>query len=60
MKIPYKRKRQQIVINHLSDIDFKNFIKIYNKCTVDKYSFLVDDTTLSSGNPLLFRKNLLK
>ena len=29
MKIPNKRERQQIKLNHLSDIDFKDFTKIY-------------------------------
>ena len=57
MKIPNKRELQQIAINHLSDIDFKYFVKIYKKCTDDPYSFLVNDTTLSSDNPLRFRKN---
>ena len=27
-----KRELQQIAINHLSDIDFKDFVKIYKKC----------------------------
>ena len=58
MKIPNKRELQQIVLNHSSDIDFKDFVKIYKKCTDDPYSFLVNDTTLSSDNPLRFRKNL--
>ena len=58
MKIPNKRELQQIAINHSSDIDFKDFIKIYKKCTDNPYSFLVNDTTLSSDNPLRFRKNL--
>ena len=58
MKIPNKRELQQIAINHSSDIDFKDFIKIYKKCTDGPYSFLVNDTTLSSDNPLRFRKNL--
>ena len=31
MKILNKRELQQIVLNHSSDIDFKNFIKIYKK-----------------------------
>ena len=52
MKIPNKRKLQQIALNHSLDIDFKDFIKIYKKCTVEPYSFLVNDTTL----PLRFRK----
>ena len=58
MKIPNKRQIHQIAINHSSDIDFKDFVKIYKKCTDDPYSFLVNDTTLSSDNPLRFRKNL--
>ena len=29
MKIYNKRELQQIVSNHLSDIDFKNFMKLY-------------------------------
>ena len=51
-----KRELQQIALNHSSDIDFKDFIKIYKKCTAEPYSFLVNDTTLPSDNPLRFRK----
>ena len=58
MKILNKRELLQIALNNSSDIDFKDFVKIYKKCTDDKYSFLVNDTTLSSDNPLRFRKNL--
>ena len=43
-----------------SDIDFKDFMKIYKKCTAEPYSFLVNDTTLPSDDPLRFRKNILK
>ena len=32
-RIPNKRELQQIALNHSSDIDFKDFIKIYKKCT---------------------------
>ena len=59
MKIPNKRELQQIALNHSSDIDFNNFIKIYKKCSAKPYSFLVNDTTLPSDDPLRFRKNLL-
>ena len=31
MKIPNKRELQQIDLNHSSDIDFKDFMKIYKK-----------------------------
>ena len=47
-------KIQQLAINHSSDINTKNFANIYRKCT----SFLVNDTTPASNNPLKFRKNL--
>ena len=58
IKIPNKRELQQTVTNHLSDIDFNDFIRIYKKCTDEPYSFLVNDTTLPLDNPLRFRKNL--
>ena len=58
MKIPNKRELMQIAINHSSDINTKDFIEIYRKCTDKLYSFLVIDTTLSSNDLLRFRKNL--
>ena len=60
MKIPNKRELQQIALNYSSGIDFKDFMKIYKKCTAEPYSFLVNDTTLPSDDPLSFGKNLLK
>ena len=45
MKISNKRELQQIAINHSSDIDFKEFMKIYKKYIKEKYSFLVNDIT---------------
>ena len=33
MKIPNKRELQQIALNRSSDIDFKDFMSIYKKCT---------------------------
>ena len=59
MKIPNKRELQQMVLNHSSDIDFKDFMKIYKKYTKESCSFLVNDTTIPSDDPLSFRKNLL-
>ena len=38
-KILYKRELQQIIFNHSLDIDFKNFIKTYKKCTAEKVLF---------------------
>ena len=57
-KIPNKRELQGIALNHSSDIDPKKFINIYREYTKEPYSFLVNDTTLPSDNPLRFRKNL--
>ena len=45
MKILNKGELQQIALNHSSDIDFKDFMKIYKECTKEPYSFLVNDTT---------------
>ena len=36
MKISNKRELQQTALNHLSDIDFKDFMKIYKKCTAEQ------------------------
>ena len=58
MKIPNKRELQQIATNYSSNIDPKEFINIYKKYTDEPYSFLVNDTTLASGNLLRFRKNI--
>ena len=57
-KIPNKKELQGIALNHSSDIDPKTFMNIYRECTKEPYSFLVNDTTLPSDNPLRFRKNL--
>ena len=59
-KIPSKRELQQSTLNHSPDIDFKDFIKIYEKFSAELYSFLVNDTTLPSDNPLRFRENLFE
>ena len=45
--------------NHSSRIDFKDFMKLYKEYTKKPFSFLVNNMTLSSDNPLRFRKNLL-
>ena len=57
-KIPDKKEIQQIALNHSSDNSAKDFIKIHKTFTGEPYSFLVNDTTLSSDNLLRFRKSL--
>ena len=58
LKITNKKELQQITLNYSSDTDFKDFMKIYKKCTAEAYSFLINDTILPSDNPLRFGKNL--
>ena len=60
MKIPNKRELQQIVFNHSLDIDFRDFMNLYEKFTAKTYSFLVIDTTLASEKSLGFRKNFVE
>ena len=40
MKIHNKRELQQIAINHSTDNDYKDFMKIFRKCKSEPYSFL--------------------
>ena len=51
-KIPIRREPQRVASNHLCDIDFKDFMKLYKDYTKEPHSFLVNDMTLSSDNPL--------
>ena len=60
VKISTKRELQEIAPNDSSDIEFQDFMKIYKKYAAEPYSFLVNDTTLSSDNPLRFRKIILE
>ena len=59
MNISNKKELQQLASNHSSEIDFRNFVKLYKDYTKKPYLFIVNDKTLSSDNPLRFRKNLL-
>ena len=58
MKIHNKRELQQTAIDHSTDIDYRDVLKIYRNCTNEPYSFLAIDTTLPADNPMRFRKNL--
>ena len=59
MKIHNKRESQNIYPNYSTDIDYKDFMTIYKKCTSELYYFLSIDTTLLANNSLRFRKNIL-
>ena len=60
MKSSNKQKLQQNAFNHSLDIDFKDFMNFYQKCTAKSYYYLAIDATLASDNPSRFRKNLLE
>ena len=59
MKIHSKRELQSIAINHSADINYKDFMKIYKKCTGKPYSFLTIDTTLPANTSFRFIKKFL-
>ena len=46
MKMPNKRELQQMASNHLSVIEFIDFMKLYKNYTEEPFSLLVNDTTL--------------
>ena len=58
MKVPNKQELQPIAIDHLSGIDFKDFMNFFKQCTAKPHTFLINDTTLASDNHLIFRANL--
>ena len=60
MKIPNKRELQQTAFNHLSDIDFQDFMDLHKKCTTKPFFFLVIDPTIVSDNPSRFGKDFLE
>ena len=57
MKIQSKKELQNIAQDNSGDVDFKEFLKIYNNCTSNPYYFMIVDTTLPSDNPMRFRRN---
>ena len=71
MKIHNKRELQKIATNHSADIDHKDFMKIYRKCTSQPYYLTIDtfnnntiilltiDTALPANNSLRYRKNIV-
>ena len=43
-KLNNKRELQNIAINHSTNIDYKDFIKMYRDCTRELFNFLTIDT----------------
>ena len=59
MKIPNRRELQQIAYKHSLDIDLKDLMYLYKKCTAKPFFFVID-ATFASDNPSRFRKSLLE
>ena len=57
MKIYNKKELQNVAYDNSGDIDFKDFLKIYQNCTKKPYYFLTIDTALPVDDPMRFRKN---
>ena len=56
MKIGKKKKGLKSIAEEKSGhLDFKDFLKIYNYCTKDPYSFMMVDTRPSAR--VIFKKN---
>ena len=60
MAISSKQRLQQFAIKYSTDIDFKNVMNPYKRFTWKGYSFIVNNSALSSDNPIRFRHNLLE
>ena len=60
MKVSSKEGLQQITFKHSQDIEFRNFMNLYKKCTAKPYSFLMINAILASDNLLRFKSNILE
>ena len=56
LKIGNKKELKSIVEENSGHLDFKDFLKIYNHCTRDPYSFMMVDTRPTAR--ALFKKKL--
>ena len=57
MKIGNKSEVRAIADRHSTDVNYNDFLDIYNGCIKQPYSFMTIDTTLAADDPLRFRKN---
>ena len=58
MKIGSKKELKSIAEENSGHLDFKDFLKIYNYCTKEPYSFMMIDTRPNAAIP--FKKNFDK
>ena len=57
MKIGNKKELKCIAEENSGHLDFKEFLKIYNYCTNEPYSFMIIDTRPTAG--VTFKKTLM-
>ena len=57
MKIGSKKELKYVVEEKLGYIDYKDFLKIYNYCTKEPYSFMMIDTSPTAT--ITFKKRIL-
>ena len=55
MKINNKKELKRIAEEKSAHLDYKDFLKIYNYCTREPYSFMTIDTRPTASIP--FKKN---
>ena len=55
MKIGKKKEIKRIAEEKSGHLDYKDFLKIYNYCTIEPYSFMLIDTRPTAT--ILFKKN---
>ena len=55
MKIGYKRELKSIAEEKSGHLDYKDFLKMYNYCTKEPYSFMTIDVRPTAT--MVFRKN---
>ena len=58
IKISNKKELKSIASENSGHLDFKEFLKIYNHCTKDPYSFIMVDTRPTAR--VTFKKNFDK
>ena len=57
MKIKNKKELKRIAEEKSGDLDYKNFLKMYNYCTEEPYSFMTIDAKPTATIP--FKKTLM-
>ena len=60
LKIPNNWELQQFIFHHSSDMDLKEFMNFYKKCTAKPYSLLVIDASITSDNLVYFRRKVVE